>query len=95
MRVSAAVVVSRLGGKDEDGTRSDPELREWSHTGKPSGGVEGKKEEAFTNVSVLSGQLSNLCSGPVQVLVYQATQHRRIEPFFLSSACVKSELRYW
>ena len=34
--------------------RSYPELQEWSHTGKPSGDVEGKKEEAVTNVSVLS-----------------------------------------
>ena len=65
MRVSAAVVVSRLGGKDEDGTRSDPELREWSHTGKPSGDVEGKKEEAFTNVSVLSGPVFHRRSAPV------------------------------
>lgn len=50
MRVRAAVVGCRLGGKGEDGTRSYPELQEWSHTGKPSGNVEGTKEEAFTNV---------------------------------------------
>jgi len=29
-------------------------VQEWSHTGKPSRDVEGKKEEAFTNVSALS-----------------------------------------
>src|SRR5271154_5696726 len=40
-----------------DGTRSYPELQEWSHTGKPSGDIEGKKEEAFTNVSMLSRRL--------------------------------------
>jgi len=52
MRTQATVLSCGLGGKGEDGTY--PELQEWSHTGKPSGDVEGKKEEAVTNVSVLS-----------------------------------------
>jgi hypothetical protein len=53
-----AVVGCRLGGKNAGGTHSRPELREWTRTSRPSGDVEGQKEEASTNVSVLSGQLS-------------------------------------
>jgi hypothetical protein len=58
VRARAAVVACRVGGRGADGTRSHPELQEWSHTGKPSRDVEGKKVEAFTNISMLSDQLS-------------------------------------
>jgi hypothetical protein len=53
-----AVVSCRLGRKNTDGTRSRPELRDWTRTSRPSGDVKGQKEEASTNVSVLSGLLS-------------------------------------
>ena len=46
MPAQGAMVDYKLDGKGKDGTRSHPELQEWSHTGKPSGDVEGKKEEA-------------------------------------------------
>jgi hypothetical protein len=56
--------------------RVHPELQEWSYTGKPSRNVEGKKEEAFTNVSVLSRVTFNLRSRPyVGSPPILATQH--------------------
>src|ERR1700722_8059208 len=75
-----AVVSCRLGGKNAGGTHSRPELREWTRTSRPSGDVEGQKEEASTNVSVLSGQLSVTVPPPVLALhrlssIYLATQH--------------------
>jgi hypothetical protein len=39
--------------------------KEWSHTSKPSGDVEEKKEEAFTNVSMLRGRLSISIPSPI------------------------------
>ena len=65
MRARAAVISCKLGGKGEDRTRSYPELQEWSHIGKPSGDAEGKKEEAFTNVSMLSRRLSISVPSPI------------------------------
>jgi hypothetical protein len=35
-------------------------VQEWSHIGEPSGDVEGKKEEAFTNVSTLKQAATQL-----------------------------------
>jgi hypothetical protein len=60
------VVGCRLGGKGEDGTRSFISgITRMIHTGKPSGDIEGKKEEAFTNVSMLSRRLSISLPGPI------------------------------
>ena len=53
-----ALVGYKLGGESADGTRSRPEEREWTRTSRPPGDVEGQKEGASINVSVLSGQLS-------------------------------------
>jgi hypothetical protein len=50
------MVAYRLSGENADRTRSCPELREWTPTSRPSRDVKGRKEEASTNVSVLSGQ---------------------------------------
>jgi hypothetical protein len=58
VRARAAVVACRVGERGADGTRLHPELQEWSYTGKLSRDVKGKKEKAFTNVSMLSDQLS-------------------------------------
>ena|SRR5271154_4010014 len=48
----------RLDGRSADGTRSYPELRERTCTSGTPRDIEGEKAEVFTNVSVLSGQLS-------------------------------------
>ena len=44
--------------KDADGARSHPELRERADTRRTFQDIEGEKAKAFTNISVLSGQLS-------------------------------------
>jgi hypothetical protein len=52
------VVACGVGERGTDRRRLRPELREWTRTSRPSGDVKGQKEEASTNVSVLSGLLS-------------------------------------
>jgi hypothetical protein len=52
-----AVVSCRLGGKNADGTRSRPELREWPRTSRLSGDIKRQKEETSTNVSGLNERI--------------------------------------
>src|ERR1700733_2046459 len=52
-----AVVSCRLGGENADGTRSRPELREWTRTSRLSGDIKRQKEETSTNVSGLSERI--------------------------------------
>jgi hypothetical protein len=61
------MIACRVSERGADGRRSRPELREWTRTSRPSGDIKGWKEEAFTNVSVLSDQLS-ITVPPAQAL---------------------------
>ena len=67
VRVGTAVVIFRLDEKEADG--GGVQIRSYGNglirAGRPSRDIKGKKEEGFTNVSVLSGQVFHRRSAPI------------------------------
>jgi hypothetical protein len=83
MRTRAVVVACRPGERGVDGVRSCPELREGTCTSSSSRHVkEGNtKEEAFTDVSMLSRLTSGRRSTPIEALADLVTQHGESSSF--------------